>query len=821
MEHQPSNKKPKTLLSFFMKRDEQSEFDNQLQCDIPLKPIVGSSTSDLQPPSVSGPIEQKEEEFDISFIERDPGLRKLICEYPVNERDEIRRAYIKAGPYQPKLVEYPRTKIGKQNRRFQYAWFKQFPWLEYSPSKDKAYCFPCFLFENTSNSLARSALVSEGFNSWKRVNDGEKCAFLIHVGSLSSSHNRCVKCVQDLMKPKQNIDKVMNAQSAEEIVKNRLRLKATIEGLLWLATQGCPFRGHDESESSLNRGNFIELLKFQAHLNDEIAKVVLHNAPQNAKYTSPQIQKEILHILANKVRIMIRDELGDAKFCILVDEAQDESKKEQMTLILRFVNNSGFLVERFFEILSVEDTTSANLKKSISDIFVQHNIQIHNMRGQGYDGASNMRGEWNGLQALFLRDCPYAYYVHCFAHRLQLTLVAAAKDVPSIWQFFSYLTSIVNFVTSSPKRLNDLQSAQQEEIAYMLAIGERKSGTGANQVGTLHRSGATRWSSHYDSVRNLIDMYAATCKILGNLSENGPNGAIRGEASGLCNIIMSFEFVFVLFLMEKILETTDILCQALQNKSQDIVNALKFVSTTKAILLKFREDGWDEFFEKVKAFCERHNIEMPNMSGGYKVSRYCQQRNHVTVEHHYHYDIFNAAIDFQMMELNYRFSEATMELLALCSALDPTDSFKKFNVDDICKLASKFYPMDFTQQEIHALKAELEHYQFDIVCDPEFQQISTLSALYREMIVTKKAESYVMIQRLIRLVLTLPVSTATAERAFSAMKFLKTTRRNKMDDDLLSDCMILYIERQLSEKIDLESIIDEFYTLKSRRAQLK
>ncbi|XP_042396678.1 uncharacterized protein LOC121986807 [Zingiber officinale] len=559
--------------------------------------------------------------------------------------------------------------------------------------------------------MAHSTLVSEGFNSWKRVNNGEKCAFLIHIGSLSSSHNRCVKCVQDLMKPKQNIDKVLNAQSTEEIIKNRLHLKSTIEGLLWLATQGCSFRGHDESESSLNRGNFIELLKFQAHLNDEIAKVVLHNAPQNAKYTSPQIQKEILHILAHKVRIMIRDELGDAKFCILVDEAQDESKKEQMSLIFRFVNNSGFLVERFFEILSVEDTTSTNLKKSISDIFVQHNIQIHNMRGQGYDGASNMRGEWNGLQALFLRDCSYAYYVHCFAHRLQLTLVVAAKDVPSIWQFFSYLTSIVNFITSSRKRLSDLQSAQQEEIAYMLAIGECEFGTGANQIGTLHRPGATRWSSHYDSVRNLIDMHAATCKILGNLSENGPN-----------------------------------------------------------------------------------------------------------VEHHYHYDIFNVAINFQVMELNCRFSEATMELLALCSALDPTDSFKRFNMGDICKLASKFYPANFTQQEIHALRVELEHYQLDIVCDHEFQQISTLSALYREMIVTKKAESYVMIQRLIRLVLILPVSTATTERAFSSMKFLKTARHNKMDDDLLSDCMILYIERQLYEKIDLESVIDELYTLKSRRA---
>ena len=36
-------------------------------------------------------------------------------------------------------------------------------------------------------------------------------------------------------------------------------------------------------------------------------------------------------------------------------------------------------------------------------------------RGQGYDGASNMRRAWNGLKTLFLKDCPYAYYVHCFA----------------------------------------------------------------------------------------------------------------------------------------------------------------------------------------------------------------------------------------------------------------------------------------------------------------------------------------------------------------------------------------------------------------------
>jgi len=44
-----------------------------------------------------------------------------------------------------------------------------------------------------------------------------------------------------------------------------------------------------------------------------------------------------------------------------------------------------------------------------------------------------MKGELNGLQTLFLKECPYAYYVHCYAHRLQLALVAASKDVVPVW----------------------------------------------------------------------------------------------------------------------------------------------------------------------------------------------------------------------------------------------------------------------------------------------------------------------------------------------------------------------------------------------------
>ena len=78
-----------------------------------------------------------------------------------------------------------------------------------------------------------------------------------------------------------------------------------------------------------------------------------------------------------------------------------------------------------------------------------------------------------------------------------------------------------------------------------------------------------------------------------------------------------------------------------------------------------------------------------------------------------------------------------------------------------------------------------------------------------------------MIDKLIRLVLTLPVSTATTERAFSVMKLVKTPLRNKMEDDFLTDCMVIYIEREIADIIDLDSIIDEFDDVKSRKTKLK
>jgi hypothetical protein len=96
----------------------------------------------------------------------------------------------------------------------------------------------------------------------------------------------------------------------------------------------------------------------------------------------------------------------------------------------------------------------------------------------------------------------------------------------------------------------------------------------------------------------------------------------------------------------------------------------------------------------------------------------------------------------------------------------------------------------------------------------------TISELCRGLAETNKSQHYHLIDRLIRLVLTLPVFTTTIDRTISAKKHVKTVLLNKIKEEFLADSMMIYIERELVEDIDSDSIIDEFYSTKHQRVQL-
>ena len=90
------------------------------------------------------------------------------------------------------------------------------------------------------------------------MNDNNKCSFLVHVGTPNSAHGKAVKSLEGLQNVTRHIDKVVNFQPSEDVKKNRLRFRTTIESVLWITLQECALRGHDESSTSHNRGNLID-----------------------------------------------------------------------------------------------------------------------------------------------------------------------------------------------------------------------------------------------------------------------------------------------------------------------------------------------------------------------------------------------------------------------------------------------------------------------------------------------------------------------------------------------------------------------------------
>ena len=114
---------------------------------------------------------------------------------------------------------------------------------------------------------------------------------------------------------------------------------------------------------------------------------------------------------------VIIDDLGDELFDILVDESRDVSDNEQIVVVIRYVKRYGSIVERFLGIVHVTTTTTISLNIVIDDLFCKHSFTTSRIRGQDYDGANNMQGQFSGLKSLILRESSYAFYVPYFAHK--------------------------------------------------------------------------------------------------------------------------------------------------------------------------------------------------------------------------------------------------------------------------------------------------------------------------------------------------------------------------------------------------------------------
>ncbi|KAI5438902.1 hypothetical protein KIW84_024574 [Lathyrus oleraceus] len=127
-------------------------------------------------------------------------------------------------------------------------------------------------------------------------------------------------------------------------------------------------------------------MNFLVNHNEDIYKV-WKNYRGNLKLTSLDIQKDIVKVAATVTTQVILDDLGDDLFAILIDESHDISVKEQMVVVIRYVNNEEKVIECFLGVVHVSNTSALTLKSGLESLFAKYGLSLSRIRGQGYDGA--------------------------------------------------------------------------------------------------------------------------------------------------------------------------------------------------------------------------------------------------------------------------------------------------------------------------------------------------------------------------------------------------------------------------------------------------
>jgi hypothetical protein len=179
-------------------------------------------------------------------------------------------------------------------------------------------------------------------------------------------------------------------------------LKRLIRDICVLGKLGLAFRGHDESETSVNRGNYIEILKLLANYDANLKSLVENKGVFRG--LSPEIQNDIIASVFEYTMKEIKREVSEAVFVALIpDEATDISMKAHISSVLRYVTKNGDVEERFLHFTVISQNRTANaLFQHAKQVLFDFNC-ASKLVAQTYDGATFMTGEHVGLQAARLQ----------------------------------------------------------------------------------------------------------------------------------------------------------------------------------------------------------------------------------------------------------------------------------------------------------------------------------------------------------------------------------------------------------------------------------
>ncbi|XP_065682446.1 uncharacterized protein LOC136095619 [Hydra vulgaris] len=419
------------------------------------------------------------------------------------------------------------------------------------------YCPFCIAFSSSLTTF------SNGCNNFKHIHEVVK----IHEESLTHRHS--VEAYIQSSNDKSvefGINNNLMALKKSQIQDNIHVISEVFEIVKFLGRKNLPFRGPRNSESlykwndedNLNKGNFLELVKFTAKWDATLYKH-LNAAIKNSKRRKDNLEKKSL----------ISCSRGS-----LIDSTQDVGVVDQAAVCIWYIYE-GEVKERLFALLKVVDSSGNGYYDMLKKLFSEDSINFNHIIGESFDGAANMRGEYSGLQSkIKSQENQKSVYIWCYSHVLNLCVCDTCKGVEAK-KLFGFLNRLSTFFSDSYKRMH-------------IWLSEIVSSLGSNKLKKLQKIGEnnTRWWSREKALFWIFDgdkcLFPTVVSALHHISiSRNFEPKVCSEASSLLDNLCSFKIILTAHIFLNIFKIIGPTSRYLQTRGMDLISAWSMVDSVK------------------------------------------------------------------------------------------------------------------------------------------------------------------------------------------------------------------------------------------------
>lgn len=702
-------------------------------------------------------------------------------------------------PFQPSHFQFPARSFGVTapvKRSFQSSWFRRFEWIHYDAVLDAVFCFSCCKAAKQGKvkvtGVTERSFIIKGFTNWKD-------AIRIFV-----KHESCCFHKQAVMALSNHADvgEMLSVQHAKEKKLNREYLLKVLSTIRYLARQGIPLRGDGNEKDS----NFYQLLVLRG---EDISCIKPMLEKSQLKYTSPEIQNEILTIMANQILRKIAAQLQLSFFTVMIDETTDIANTEQVVLVFRWVDNTLSVHEEFVGLYKTESIHATYLVKIIQDTLLRFNLKFELCRGQCYDGASVMRGIKTGVAKCISDKEPRAVFTHCYGHALNLAVGDTVKQSKVMKSSLETVYEISKLVKKSPKRDAMFQKLKQEL---------------APDTPGVRILCPTRWTVRAASLQSVLDNYEALLALWEEAKESPLDSETKARIIGVEAQMASFNFLFGVSLGALILNHSDNLSRTLQHQSMSAAEGQHMARLTLDVLKSLRQpEQFYLFYQRVLHDQQRFDISIPSLPRKRRAPRQLETGStegdyHSSTEEYYRM-LYYEAIDLVIEAITERFDQPGYKIYRNLEDLILNTCRGQRNEEEL-DFVCNFYKDDLDKQQLRA-QLPLLFALFNDVQKSEKREITihnVLKILCQLSSPQQLAFSQVFI--VMKLLLVMPATNSCSERSFSALRRLKTHLRSTMSQLRLNNLLVLHIHKNETDAMNLADIGNEFVASKDLRLRM-